>query len=166
MSVFNYYTEAFGKFRDYQNIATRKEFNYFILFFFIFYMIIGVIAGLITPIFIISKINPADITLMITLPMWIYSIIHLLPLLALVKRRLNDITPTKSSIIFRLFLIFEIIGICTSSFFQTVVSSNTEVLSPSFIHLILFLLFLLFYLLLSSVSTGFFIFLMAKKGKN
>ena len=27
---------------------------------------------------------------MMTIPMWIYSIIHLLPLLALVKRRLND----------------------------------------------------------------------------
>ena len=164
MSVFNYYIGAFKNFKDYQSFATRKEFNFFILFFLLIYMLFGILSFATIPFSIISNPNQApDIFVYFPILSWGIFIIHLLPGLALIKRRLNDITPTKSSIIFRLFLIFEIIGICTSSLFQTVVSSNAEVLSPSFIHLILFLLF---YLLLSSVGTGFFIFLMAKKGKN
>ncbi len=165
MSVFNYYTEAFGKFRDYQNIATRKEFNYFILFFFIFYMIIGFITGIITPIFIISKINPADITLMMTVPMWIYSIIHLLPLLALVKRRLNDIFPVKSSIVFSIFFTYEFFRIIFSLFLSSkYIDSAFKTPTPE-IDLTMIGFYLLNYLL-SLISCIFYIFLMAKKGKN
>ena len=32
MNYFDYYTGAFRKFKDYQGNATRKEFNFFILF--------------------------------------------------------------------------------------------------------------------------------------
>ena len=171
MSVFNYYTEAFGKFRDYQNFATRKEFNLFILFFFLIYMFFGFLSFMTIPFSIISNPDQApDIFVYFPFLSWGLFLIHLLPGLALIKRRLNDITPTKSNIIFRIFFGFEVFRICAGIFlstkisvFQTVALSNATAIPPSFTYLIIFALF---NMLLNYICIGFYIFLMAKKGKN
>ena len=104
MNYFNYYISAFKNLKDYQGVATRKEFNLFILFFFLIYMLFGFLSFMTIPFSIISNPNQVPEGYGIfTIVIWSVFIIHLLPGLALIKRRLNDITPTKSSIIFRLF---------------------------------------------------------------
>ena len=170
MNYFNYYTSAFKNFKDYQNIATRKEFNFFILFFFLIYMLFGILSFMTIPFSIIFNPNQApELFGFFPIFSWGIFIIHLLPCLALIKRRLNDIAPVKSGLIFRIFFIFEIFRICTGIFLstkisvlQTVTSTNAEVLPPSFVYIILFSLFSM---LLNYVCIGFYIFLMVKKGK-
>ncbi|MBR6722269.1 DUF805 domain-containing protein [bacterium] len=170
MNVFNYYIGAFKNFKDYQSFATRKEFNFFILFFLLIYMFFGILSFATIPFSIISNPNQApDIFAYFPILSWGIFIIHLLPGLALIKRRLNDITPTKSNIIFRIFFGFEVFRICTGIFlstkisaFQTVALSNADVIPPSFTYLIIFSLF---NMLLNYICIGFYIFLMAKKGK-
>ena len=103
MNYFNYYTSAFKNFKDYQNIATRKEFNFFILFFFLIYTLFGILSFATIPFSIISNPNQApDIFVYFPILSWGIFIIHLLPGLALIKRRLNDIAPVKSGLIFRI----------------------------------------------------------------
>lgn len=170
MNIFSYYTGAFKKFKDYQGIATRKEFNFFILFFLLIYMFFWILSFLTIPFSIISNPNQApDIFVYFAFVSYGIFLIHLIPGLALIKRRLNDITPAKSNIIFRIFFGFEVFRICAGIFlstkisaFQTVALSNATAIPPSFTYLIIFALFIM---LLNYICIGFYIFLMAKKGK-
>lgn len=172
MSWFDYYTLAFRKVRDYSNITTRKEYNFFILCFFLIYMLM---AGILFPIFIYVSISepnksPLFFSNAFGAVSWIVCLIHALPALALIKRRLNDIFPIKSGVIFRIFFTFEIIRILLSlilysnmsSLLPLALTSNNVTLSPNIVTVIL--MFLLNQLL-CYISLGFYIFLMVKKGK-
>lgn len=171
MNWFDYYIYAFKNYKNYSGVATRKEFNFFILFFFLFYMLFGFLSFLTIPFSIISNPNQApDIFGYFRYISYGIFLIHLIPGLALIKRRLNDITPAKSNIVFRIFIGFEVFRICIGLFlstkmslFQSVVITNAETIPSSFVPLILLLLF---NMLLNYICIGFYIFMMAKKGKN
>lgn len=164
MNYFDYYTGAFRKFKDYQGYATRKEFNFFILFFFILYMIVCFIAGAFTPFLIISKVAIDNIFYIVMGIIWICFLIHCFPGLALIKRRLNDIIPAKSNIIFRLFFTFELVRlliglILGSNMFQHAIKTTI----PDFNALYFILALLIF--CMNWICLGFYVFLMVKKGK-
>lgn len=103
----NYYFNAFRKSFDYKSFTQRKEFN----FFFLFYVIVSILC------FFIFFINQAYLiattattqTVMNAIKIFygvmiIVAIIHIFPLLALIKRRYNDISPSKSKLFFGIYL--------------------------------------------------------------
>lgn len=103
----NYYFNAFRKSFDYKSFTQRKEFNLF----FLFYVIVSFLC------FLVFFINQAYLiattattqTVMNAIKIFygvmiIIAIIHIFPLLALIKRRYNDISPSKSKLFFGIYL--------------------------------------------------------------
>ncbi len=93
-NVFSYYLLAFKNSFDYKNTAIRSELNWFILFWFIFWMIFGFLSMVLIPVYImLTKNDPLFlIQIMFTIAI-LYMFIHFFPLLSLIKRRFNSISP-------------------------------------------------------------------------
>ena len=157
MEYFNIYLNAYKNFKDYHSPSKRNELNWFILFYLIFWMIIFIPFMIITPLFVVIYKSPLIMFGILFVVGWIYFIVHAIPLLALVKRRLIDIIPTKANLIFWSFITFEVIRISISLFFMVVLCLLKE------FH-IWYILIGVINQVLSTITIGFMIFLMAKKG--
>ncbi len=157
----NYYINAFKKSFDYKSFTQRKEFNLF----FLFYTIISFICFLIFFVnqvyLIISNaqieiINKATIICYIT--MAIIAIIHIFPLLGLIKRRYNDISPSKSKLFFGIYIGVWITQMITGvTMMYSIYTSNGK-------FSIMYIIFGLLIQICNLFMMANWIFLMAKKG--
>ena len=100
--IWNFYLAAFKNIFDYKSTAQRAELNWFMLFMTIFWMILVIL--LMTSCMVFAIIDKETL-----IPLFfaiffgfagVYFICHVLPLISLIKRRFNMITPSKSGIFF------------------------------------------------------------------
>ena len=112
--IFEYYKMGFFKISNFTEPCNRKELNCFILVYLIFalcfYVIISVVGVILSLIF---KEQNSIIALCSNIVFIIFNAIHILPLFTLIKRRLNDINPKKSAILFSTLVLMYIIYVPT-----------------------------------------------------
>ena len=166
MEAFNIYINAFKRIKDYHNPAPRKEFNFFILFYFIFWIL------LISPIMILSMPSIMEKGMqgggVFVVVSQIFGIAHLFPLLALVKRRLIDITPPKAKSIWWIYFTLTIVMCLTSYMYAFIVPPQDMLMMTnnniSLTRIIITLILMLINNGLSFALLVFYIFLMVKQG--
>ena len=95
--MLNSYLGVFLKFRDFQGTSSRKEFNYYVLTYILFSILFVLIVffGYQVAGIEISKLNKIG-KVIIAVPKMIFDLVHFVPFVALVKRRINDIAEEKS----------------------------------------------------------------------
>lgn len=158
----NYYFNAFRKSFDYKSFTQRKEFNLF----FLIYVIVSFLC------FLLFFINQAYLIatsatnqiIMNSIKIFygimiIVAIIHIFPLLALIKRRYNDISPSKSKLFFGIYLGVWILQMSVG--FSMMLSAYTMQDKQDIIPLIILVLFIQLCNIFMMVN---WIFLMVKKG--
>ena len=159
MEYLKYYTNAFKNSFNYKDMAKRKEFNFFILFYILFWMILFIPFMFGMPIVtMLNNINPIIPFGGFAIVSWIFFIVHAFPFLALIKRRIIDITPSKANLIFWIFITLEIIRIFISISFMVILYTNQGQFHIWYIFIGLV------NQALCTISLGFIIFLMVKKG--
>lgn len=156
----NFYLLAFRNIFDYKNTAERKELNWFILFMFIFWMLSGIFfIGCCISIAVLGK---GDIIPVLIFAFFIYAVIYLLghglPLISLVKRRFNFITPEKSRIFFGSWLGVWAIQLCICVEMSLIVKN-----SPNNINLLTILPLAFIGQICGLLVTGTLIFLMIRQ---
>ena len=168
MEAFNIYINAFKHIKNYHNPASRKEFNFFILFYFIFWLIIFIPCLIASPFFII---NVERFFVYLTFSMavgWLIYLVHALPLLALIKRRLIDVLPQKANRIFWIYLTLELIRIIVTAIYPFVIFSFKDIiLAGNGFPVSKFIIVWVFGLInnfFSIIVLCFYIFLMVKQG--
>ena len=110
--IFAYYKIGFGRMFDFAKSSCRIELNCFILA----YVALLICFLLVDPILVailelLFKEQIDLITLCNSIVFFIFNAIHIFPLFTLVRRRLNDITPKKSKLMFTGLVIMYIIYI-------------------------------------------------------
>lgn len=157
----NYYINAFKKSFDYKSFTQRKEFNLFFLFYVIISFICAFIAVFTFTYLEIIKAGFDTITTSIkTLYglMVIITIIHIFPLLGLIKRRYNDISPSKSKLFFGIYIGVWITQMITGvTMMYSIYASNGK-------FSIMYIIFGLLIQICNLFMMANWIFLMAKKG--
>lgn len=118
--IWNFYLSAFKNIFNYKSGAKRAELNWFILFMTIFWMILVIFLMTSCIIFAITDketLIPRFFGVFLGFA-GVYFICHALPLISLIKRRFNTITPTKSGTFFGIWASIWFIQfvICTSMF--------------------------------------------------
>ena len=105
-NVFGNYLLAFKNIFDYKHTASRSEFNWFILFMALIWILMGFLfMGIVITNIVLH--NDAIIPILFGVFFVIgglYMLAHLLPFLALMKRRCNTLFPQKSGTFFFSFL--------------------------------------------------------------
>ena len=167
MEYFKYYLEAFKNFKDYTTPAPRKEFNFFIMFYFIFWMIIFIPLTIYNSYFIIAAGNTSGNLVMTSVIGWIFFLIHIAPMLALIKRRLIDINPERADLLFWIFVVIQaIVMIISLTYLSEMQSVQQPIMSGSNIEYsrVLVLMFVSFINFITSVALIiFYIYLMTKQ---
>lgn len=159
--IFEYYKMGFRRMIDFSSSSCRKELNYFFLSYFviwiIFAFVILVADSMLAVIIQSGMFNLFGISGATCL---IFHIIHLVPLFALMRRRLNDIIPAKSGLIFLSLVLLYLIQISAPIMFILNIgniSANPE-------RIIIYMPYMLFSVICGWVVIGTLIFLMCKKG--
>ena len=128
MKVFNvihYYLLAFSNKFDYKSIAVRKELNNFILTVILTVMLILFLVI----VFCLSFANKNLINFLLFFKILfisgvIYFLIHLVPLISLVKRRFNKISKSKANICFGIWCSLVILELLINIVLFTLIMSN------------------------------------------
>ena len=120
-NAWNCYLLAFKNIFNYKDSANRQELNWFILFMSIFWILFGIVSfGAIVSLAISGKDAniPAFIGIIFAVGCT-YLIVHAIPLFSLIRRRFNQIAPSKSKLFFTIWLtiLFIQFVICNLSFF-------------------------------------------------
>lgn len=155
---------AFKKSFDYKNPAPRKNINSFILFYFLFWLLIFAPFIVYIQTTIILYKEPVVGFIVYFAVSWLYFIINAIPLLALVKRRLIDIVPSKANLIFWSYLAVEIVRISIVIAFITFFLLFMNTIKINLHHMVIFFAIGVINQILSFLVLAFYIFLMAKKG--
>ena len=164
--VFEYYLSAFSNSFNYRDAAKRSELNYFILIFSVIYFIlfiIGFFCATMTLIFKTEETAPTAIIILFGTVIF-YCLIHILPFISLVYRRIKDIFSDKSKLVFGIYLTvwgFQIAGVITN-FVMALSTISIKQPEPSF--LILMFTISVFTQICGLGMFGFLIYLMCKKG--
>lgn len=115
------YLLAFKNIFNYKDSANRQELNWFILFMVLFwFLLFFIILGIFIILVVIGKDTFVPIMFgVMFIIAGIYQIIHILPLISLIKRRFNSITLSKSILFFTIWLTIWFVQflICTAMFF-------------------------------------------------
>ena len=107
MTKFNYYIQGFKNIFNYKDSAQRFELNWFICFYFLLVILILTLTLLIS----FSFGAHAGIPLLIGMcVIFILGLIHTLPFLSLIKRRLNCVMPNSSGMYFSMFMTAAVIN--------------------------------------------------------
>lgn len=158
MEYFKIYLNAFKNFTDYRSPAIRKEYNFFLLFYFLFYILIFIGLMVSLPFLIVKNQSPESGFIYFTIASWTFFLIHALPTLALVKRRLIDITPKNANLIFWIYFDIEVVRLSIIIPFTVSLYKST----PEF-H-IWYIAAAILNQFLCTLVMAFHIFLMVKKG--
>ena len=173
MESFSFYLNAFKRFKDYHTPSPRKEFNFFILFYFVFWLVIFIPMMMVVFYQAMSSMTEENFNyLKLIIPFglvgWIFYLVHIVPLLALIKRRLIDIFSQKASLIFRIYVAIEIIRLLITLgypigvyFLQNVITTSENLPVAS---LVVIWIIGLINNALSFLVLAFYIFLMVKQG--
>lgn len=155
------YFNAFKQITNYSETAKRKEFNFFFLCYFIFWFIYLLLTIVLTVAisFFITKAQAYIFWIIMVLGA-LYHIVHQFPLLALIKRRMNDVMPDASKLYFRDYLTVFAAQIITYFALTKMVTSSANSLSLQIVLTAIFMQLCSILLLLT------WIYLMIKKGKN
>lgn len=120
-NAWNCYLLAFKNIFNYKDSANRQELNWFILFMVLFwFLLFFIILGIFIILVVIGKDTFVPIMFgVMFIIAGIYQIIHILPLISLIKRRFNSITLSKSILFFTIWLTIWFVQflICTAMFF-------------------------------------------------
>lgn len=120
-NAWNCYLLAFKNIFNYKDCANRQELNWFILFMVLFwFLLFFIILGIFIILVVIGKDTFVPIIFgVMFIIAGIYQIIHILPLISLIKRRFNSITLSKSILFFTIWLTIWFVQflICTAMFF-------------------------------------------------
>lgn len=120
-NAWNCYLLAFKNIFNYKDCANRQELNWFILFMVLFwFLLFFIILGIFIILVVIGKDTFVPIMFgVMFIIAGIYQIIHILPLISLIKRRFNSITLSKSILFFTIWLTIWFVQflICTAMFF-------------------------------------------------
>ena len=173
MEYFNIYLNAFKYFRDYHTPAPRKDFNFFILFYFIFWLIIFIPMMMVGFYHAVStmmegKFEYLNLLIPFMVVGWIFYLVHAVPLLALIKRRLIDIFSQKAGLIFWIYVTIEIIrllitlGYPLGVYFLKNMFMTSESLPVA--NLVVIWIIGLINNIISFLMIAFYIFLMVKQG--
>lgn len=159
--ILHTYFYAFKQIPNYAGTAKRKEFNFFFLCYFVFWFIYLLLTVVLTVAisFFITKAQEYIFWIIMGLGA-LYHIIHQFPLLALIKRRMNDIMPDASKLYFRDYLTVFAAQLVTYFALTKMVTSSAKGLTLQIILTAIFMQLCSILLLLT------WIFLMVKKGKN
>lgn len=155
------YFYAFKQIPNYSGTAKRKEFNFFFLCYFAFWFIYLLLTIVLTV--VISIIIPQAQEHIFWIIMGfgaLYHIVHQFPLLALIKRRMNDIMPNSSKLYFRGYLTVFVAQLVTYFALTKMVTSSAKGLTLLIILTAIFMQFCSILLLLT------WIYLMVKKGND
>lgn len=173
MEYLNFYLNAFKNFRDYHTPAPRKEFNFFILFYFIFWLVIFIPMMMVGFYHAVStmmggKFEYLNLLIPFMVVGWIFYLVHVVPLLALIKRRLIDIFSQKAGLIFWIYVTIEIIrllitlGYPLGVYFLKNMFMTSESLPVA--NLVIIWIIGLINNIISFLMIAFYIFLMVKQG--
>ena len=149
------YFNAFKQITNYSETAKRKEFNFVFWFIYLFLTIVLTVAIS----FFITKAQEYIFWIIMGLGA-LYHIVHQFPLLALIKRRMNDIMPDASKLYFRDYLAVFAAQIITYFVLAKMVTSSANSLSLQIVLTAIFMQLCSILLLLT------WIYLMVKKGKD
>ena len=153
------YFNAFKQITNYSETAKRKEFNFFFLCYFVFWFIYLLLTIVLTV--AISFFITKEYIFWIIMGLGaLYHIVHQFPLLALIKRRMNDIMPDASKLYFRDYLTVFAAQIITYFALTKMVTSSANSLSLQIVLTAIFMQLCSILLLLT------WIYLMVKKGKD
>ena len=173
MEYLNIYLNAFKNFKDYHTPAPRKELNFFILFYFIFWLIIFIpmmVVGFYHAMSSMMEDNFDYLKLLIPFGVvgWVFYLVHIVPLLALIKRRLIDIFSQKAGLIFWIYATIEIIRLLISLVYPFAVYFLQNIVMTSenlpVANLVVIWIIGLINNALSFLVLAFYIFLMVKQG--
>lgn len=110
--IFAYYKMGFGRMFDFAKSSCRIELNCFILVYMALLICFQITDSILVAILkLIFKEQTNLIILCNNIIFYIFNAIHIFPLFTIVRRRLNDITPKKSKLIFTGLVIMYIIYI-------------------------------------------------------
>ena len=167
------YIDAYKKIFDYKSKSRRKDFNYFILCFICISLLLVVFFNLIylyivPMIYTGASISTPQITdiqfdLFIKKISFWFGIINAVPLLALIKRRINDINENKSKIYFISLIIIYIIVRYWKHIFAYVIMSIIKLNPIQFIDLILYYGFFMIAIICNIICIVSLLLLMLKK---
>ena len=163
--IFRCYLMAFQKCFNYSDSTMRHEFNYFILVFSVIYFILFLIGFYSIIIVSVSNPNMAPVSFGIfTGLILLYCVVHLLPSLSLLYRRIKDVFSKKSRLVFGLYIaiwLLQIIGWVTCFSLSSTISPTNQ---PTPIFFIFWIGGAIVCQICGLIMFGFFIFLMCKKG--
>jgi len=163
--IFGCYLKAFQNCFNYSDSAMRYEFNYFILVFSVIYFILFFIGFFIIVFSSIANPSIAPIafgTLFVLV--LLYSIVHILPSLALLYRRIKDVFSEKSKLFFGLYLLVWFIQISSWASCAVLSSTISPTHQPTPSFLVLVFGCTVICQICGLIMLGFYIFLMCKKG--
>lgn len=158
--ILAYYRMGFGRILDFSSPSSRKEINYFVLSYFVFWVILCVISIVCTSLLSVFVNNIPKLFLYEGILLVGYNLIHILPLLTLMRRRLNDIIPQKAKLIFSgivLCYLIQISGPVIIFTQKTALVNNPE-------KFLIFIPYIIFEQLCAIVVMGSLLYLMWKKG--
>lgn len=114
MEMITYWLKGFKNIADYHNPARRSELNYFILMQLIVNVLLMILTAVLYTVLTIRGIDPNSAKVLTILPFFVITFLMTsIPELALIKRRLIDITPNRANLLFWLmFIAFAISMIC------------------------------------------------------
>ena len=161
VEIFAYYKLGFGRSFDFSTPSSRKELNYFMLPYFIFWFLVCLISIITTSVLTVIVKDLPKLFLYEGIILVAFNIIHLIPLLALIRRRLNDIVPNKAKLIFSGVLLCYLIQLSV----PVILFTQKTVIADNPVKFLTFIPYVICAQLCALLVTGTVIYLMCKKGE-
>ena len=164
-NIFEYYLMAFTNCFNYRDASRRSELNYFILIFSVIYFVLFFIGFLGVIMTVILNQNAIPIAFGILMGViLIYSLMHILPFVALIYRRIKDIFVQKAKLAFGIYITVWALQVAACIVNFAIVSSISPSNQPAPETFAVMFIIGILAQLCGLAMFGFLIFLMCKKG--